>query len=159
MRFTHAYAILAVTVLSLGSAPAMAETAASVTVDSCWIRQMPATVPSGGFFEAQNHSANDVQLKSVKSDDYGMIMLHESKTVDGVSKMSMVHDVNIPANGGLSFKPGGYHIMLEQPRDGIKLGDKLKLDFEFSNSEVYTAECEIRSPKDLSGVTHSHSSH
>lgn len=157
MKLTRILGALTVSLLAFGANPVLANN--TITADHCWIRHMPAAVPSGGFFEAHNNSAKDVQLSKVKSADYGMVMLHETKTVDGVSKMSMVHDINIPANGTLSFKPGGYHLMLEQPREGIVVGDNLKLEFELSNGDKFTAQCEVKSPKDLSGVNHDHSAH
>lgn len=157
MKLLKVMSVIAASLMAVSVQPAFAES--TVTVDNCWIRNMPAAVPSGGFFEAHNHSDKDIQLKSVSSPDYGEIMLHETKTEDGVSKMAMVHDVTIPANGTLSFKPGGYHIMLEQPRDGIAVGDKLKLEFNLSNGDKFTAKCDVKSPKDLSGVKHGHGMH
>lgn len=135
---------------------ATASQAANVSADHCWIRQMPATTPSGGFFIVNNGSDQDLVLTGANSPDYGMIMLHETKDVDGVSKMSMVHDVTVPANGTLEFKPGSYHIMLEQPRDGIAVGDHIALQLEFKDGSKTDLECEVKSPKDLSGMGHQH---
>lgn len=157
MKLTRTLGMLALSLLAVGTSPSMA--ADVVTIDNCWIRHMPASVPSGGFFEAHNNSAENVQLLKVTSDAYGMIMLHETKTEDGVSKMSMVHDINIPANGNLSFKPGGYHVMLEQARPNLAVGEQIQLNFELSNDTVISAQCELKSPKDLSGVSHGHSAH
>lgn len=137
----------------LGSGPAnAADQLDGVEVQNCWIRQMPAAVPSGGFFHLNNTSATAVTLVGVSSAKYGEIMLHETTEVDGVSKMSMVHQVEIAANSQLDFKPGGYHLMLEQPADDIHPGDQLELKFNFANGASISSNCEVKEPKDLSGM-------
>ena len=127
---------------------------ATISADHCWIRLMPGTAPSGGFFKANNNTSQDQTIKSVKSADFGMIMMHETKLVDGVSKMSMVHDITIAANQSLDFKSGGYHLMLDKPRAGLNVGDSVKLEFELANGTSFATECAVKAPADLSGMHH-----
>ncbi|MHA3903876.1 copper chaperone PCu(A)C [Castellaniella sp. WN] len=131
---------------------APAKTSATVTASDCWIRLIPSPAPSGGFFVAHNAGSEDALLTGAHSPDYGMIMLHETTESGGMSKMSMVHQVAIPAGKDLAFKPGGYHLMLEQPRDGLKVGDAVRVDFTLANGEGFSATCEVKSPKAMSGM-------
>lgn len=131
---------------------APAKVSAAVTASDCWIRLIPSPAPSGGFFVAHNAGSEDAVLTGAHSPDYGMIMLHETTESGGMSKMSMVHKVAIPAGKDLAFKPGGYHLMLEQPRAGLKVGDSVRVDFTLANGEGFSATCEVKSPKAMSGM-------
>lgn len=126
-----------------------ARTSATVTASDCWIRLLPSPAPSGGFLVAHNAGSADVVLTGASSPDYGMVMLHETTESGGMSKMAMVHRVAIAAGKDLVFKPGSYHLMLEKPREGLKIGDAVRLDFALANGEGFTATCEIKSPKAL----------
>ncbi len=128
--------------------------AGQITLSDCWIRQMPAPTPSGGFFLAHNGTDQELSLSHVKSADYGMIMLHQTTHEDGISKMSEVENVAIPAGGDLAFKPGSYHIMLEEPRAGLEPGGQAQLEFFFSNGQSVSATCELKSPKDMPPMSH-----
>lgn len=130
----------------------------AVTASDCWIRSMPAPAPSGGFLMFHNTGAQ-VHLTGAQSPDYGDVMLHQTTEEDGMSKMSMAHQVALPAAGQLAFKPGGYHVMLEQARDGLKIGDHVQLDFALDNGERVTAQCEVKSPKAMSGMDEHHMKH
>lgn len=126
---------------------------ATVTASDCWIRNMPAPAPSGGFLVFHNTGAQ-VNLLGAQSPDYGDVMVHQTTEESGMSKMSMVHQVTLPAAGQLAFKPGSYHIMLEQARDGLKVGDHVQIDFALDNGERVTAQCEVKSPKAMpAGMT------
>ena len=95
-------------------------------------------------------------LTGAHSPDYGMVMLHETTESGGMSKMSMVPQVAIPAGQDLVFKPGSYHMMLEKPRAGLKIGDSVQVDFTLSNGEGFSATCEVKSPKTLSEAASEH---
>lgn len=133
-------------------AAASAKTSANVKASDCWIRLIPSPAPSGGFFVAHNSGATDAVLTGAHSPDYGMVMLHETTESDGMSKMSMVHQVAIPAGKDLAFKPGSYHLMLEKPRAGLKVGDSVRLDFTLANGEGFSATCAVKSPKAMQGM-------
>ncbi|WP_322995477.1 copper chaperone PCu(A)C [Castellaniella sp.] len=124
----------------------------TVTASDCWIRQMPAPAPSGGFLLFHNKGAQDVALTGVHAADYGHAMMHQTTEENGLSKMSMVHQVSLPAGADLAFKPGSYHLMLEQPRDGLAVGDHIPLVFTLADGSQVNAQCEIRSPKAMPGM-------
>jgi periplasmic copper chaperone A len=39
----------------------------------------------------------------------------------------------VPANGTVAFSPGGYHVMLMQPKHAVNPGDKVVVTFELSD--------------------------
>lgn len=130
--------------LGLCAAPALAAPA-SVMVSDCWVRLLPGTLPSGGYFSVMNMSDKAVNLVGVQTDAFGMAMLHETQSNGSTSTMVMVDKAPVPANGTLKFAPGGYHLMLEKPRQSIKVGTSVPMTFEFDDGEKVTSECKVKS--------------
>ncbi|ARM02405.1 copper transporter [Burkholderia pseudomallei] len=119
---------------------------ASVMVSDCWIRLLPGHLPSGGYFTVVNKGALPVDLTGVRTDAYGTAMLHQTRSHGSTSEMVMVDKATVPAHGTLAFTPGGYHVMLEQPKTPLKVGMSIPFTFVFSDGEQVNAECETKSP-------------
>ncbi|WP_118182673.1 copper chaperone PCu(A)C [Paraburkholderia phosphatilytica] len=126
------------------SAPGFAAPAA-VSVSDCWIRLLPGNLPSGGYFKANNSGAEALDLVGVDSEAFGMAMLHQTQSQGSTSTMAMVDKAPLPAHGTLTFAPGGYHVMLEQPKTKLKVGTTTPLTFSFSDGEKVTASCAVKS--------------
>jgi copper(I)-binding protein len=130
--------------LSLCAAPAMAAPT-SVMVSDCWVRLLPGDLPSGGYFSVMNMGAKQVNLVDVQTDAFGMAMLHQTQSNGSTSAMVMVEKAPVPANGALKFSPGGYHLMLEQPKHALKVGTSIRMTFVFDDGEKVTSECAVKS--------------
>ncbi|WP_425518254.1 copper chaperone PCu(A)C [Paraburkholderia edwinii] len=143
MKITRALLLLTASFACAGSAVAAP---GSMMVSGCWIRLLPGDLPSGGYFSAMNMGQKPVDLLRVQTDAYGSAMLHQTVSNGSTSKMDMVDKVSVPADGTLAFKPGGYHVMLEQPKRPLKIGDRIPFTFVFSDGEHLQAECETKSP-------------
>jgi copper(I)-binding protein len=132
-----------------GCAGSAAAAPASVIVSDCWIRLLPGNLPSGAYFSVMNMSAQPIDLTGVRTDAYGTAMLHQTQSQGGTSKMLMVEKVTVPAHGTLAFKPGGYHVMLEQPKTPLKVGMPIPFTFVFSDGEQINAKCETKSAAEM----------
>lgn len=124
-----------------------------VSTSQCWIRQLPAPAPSGGFLLIHNSGASAAVLKSVHSPDYGQVMMHRTTESGGMSSMAPVQDLKVPAGGDLAFKPGSYHLMLEQPRAGLKVGDTVQMQFQLADGGEFSAACEVRPANAMPGMS------
>jgi len=142
-RSIRTLAALSLASLSMG---AFAAPASSPAVSNCWVRLLPGNLPSGAYFDVTNTSSNAIDLQRVDSDAFGMAMLHRTQSNGGTSTMEMVKSATVPANGTLKFAPGGYHVMLEQPKHPLKVGSTIALTFSFSDGEKTTAQCAVKSP-------------
>ncbi|ACR31850.1 copper chaperone PCu(A)C [Burkholderia glumae] len=144
-----AFRLLAAVPLAAACATALAAPG-TLTISHCRIRAMPAGIPSGGFFEVANSGAKPVDLTEVSTDAFGMVMLHQTQSNGSMSKMVMVDKATVPAHGTLSFAPGGYHVMLEEPKQALKVGTTIPLTFTFSDGEKLSSPCLLESPKTMS---------
>ncbi len=115
-----------------------------VSAAACWIR----AVPDGGaaYFTLSNPSDKAVTLTEVEVEGYGMAMLHESKNVGGMMKMSDVDEVPVPAHGSVSFAPGAYHVMLMNEKKPPVIGKNLQLSLKFRDAPAVTAACVVKTP-------------
>lgn len=118
--------------------------ASSVAIADCWIRLLPSPAPSAGYFKTTNQGDGSVTLTGAASARYGQVMLHQTTHTDGMSRMSSVEGVEIPAGQTLQFKPGSYHIMLEKPAGEIKIGDTVPMQFLFDSGQKAEAQCEVK---------------
>ena len=132
------------------SIQAFAGAAAAVSVSDCWIRALPGDLPSGGYFKASNTGDQPVNLTGISTDAFGMAMLHQTQSQGSTSSMAMVHQVAVPAHGSLVFAPGNYHVMLEHPKQPLKIGTTIPLAFSFSDGEKVTASCAMKSASTMS---------
>ncbi len=126
-------------------------TASPVRVTDAWIRWLPAGLPAGGYMHLHNDGAHTVALIGASSADYGRVMLHRSEMQQGTMRMLPVKKVDIPAHADVVFQPGGYHVMLMQPRKSIEPGQQVPITLKFSDGTQARVEFAVRRP-DASGA-------
>jgi len=130
--------------VAIAAGTATSALASSVSVDNCWIRAMPPSVPSVAYFTLKNDGDAAASLSSVSTPAFGMAMLHETITDAGTSKMVHIDSASIPAHGALAFAPKGYHVMLEKPVQTLMVGAKTPMQFRFADGASVQAECEVK---------------
>lgn len=118
--------------------------AKTLEISACWIRLLPAQIPSAAYFVIRNSGTEAAQIDAAASPAFASVMLHRTTEKDGVSRMSASGDLTIPAGGELAFKPGGYHAMLEQPTAPLAVGQTVTIEFLTGNHEHVSAACQVK---------------
>ena len=107
---------------------------AQVTVSEPWIR---ATVGgqkvAGGYMQLK--SARDTALVAANSPAAATVEVHEMAVVDNVMKMRALQKLDVPAGRTVELKPGGYHIMLINIKEPMKIGAKIPLQLIFEDKD------------------------
>lgn len=117
----------------------------SVSASHVWIRQAPPGITvMAGYLSLQNLTAKPLELKSVTSPDFGTVEMHRSFVKDGQEQMEPVSSITLPVHGGIEFKPGGYHLMLMQPKKNLFAGDMVTLDLSFSDGSELAIMAPVR---------------
>lgn len=71
--------------------------------------------------------------------------LHESFVDEqGISRMTSIDKIVIPANSEVELKPGGIHVMLFGLKKSLKEGDKFTLYIKLDNMDSSAFEVEVR---------------
>ncbi|AJC23521.1 copper chaperone PCu(A)C [Pandoraea pulmonicola] len=123
-----------------------AESANSMKVSDCWVQVAPGAAVAAGYFSLTNIGNTTVSLVGATSPAFGMAMLHRSRYEGGIAKMMNVGRVPVPAHATLTFSPGGYHVMLEEPRGTPGKRANILLALTFSNGEQLTTQCVVKHP-------------
>jgi copper(I)-binding protein len=127
-------------------APALAHAAGGVSIDKPWMRFIIRATPAAGYFTLKNDSDSAVELTGASSSACGMLMLHETKQVNGVEQMLMVKRIRVPAHGTFSFERGGYHLMCMQPQSSMQVGASVPVTLKFADGKTLTAQFPVKGP-------------
>lgn len=123
----------------------IAEARGNLLVTSAWIRNAPPGAPVlAGYMTIRNHSLQDVTLVGAESPVFENAMIHHSEQANGVVGMRHLPRVDIKANAILVFQPGGYHLMLMQPKRPLRTGDRVPITLRFADGSRQEAVYEVR---------------
>jgi periplasmic copper chaperone A len=112
-----------------------------------WIRLTPVKMPMmAGFGRIENHCPAPLAITGVRSPAFGDVSLHETRIVEGVSRMRALPELRIVPDGAAVLKPGGMHLMLMQPRVPLKEGSRVVVEFTLKDGGVLRGELEVRKP-------------
>lgn len=143
-RLFHGAATAAFLVAALSGASAADSGPAGVSVRDGWMRALPSSVPSGGYFTLQNKSGKAVILTGANSPACGMLMLHKSEDKGGMSSMMDMAEVSVPAGGSVSFTPGSYHLMCMDTTPALKPGATVPVTLQFKSGKKLTVPFAVR---------------
>lgn len=134
--------------LALGSsflAPAAAADGPTVRVKHVWVREAaPGVDVMAGYFVLENLTDSPLALTDVSSPEFASVMMHESVQTGTQESMQEVAKIEIPAHGSVEFKPGGYHLMLMQPKKNLSAGDMVTLMLKFSDGSELAILANVR---------------
>ena len=124
--------------------------AADIAVQKPWVRWLPSDLPAAGYATLVNLGDKPAALVAVSSPDYGAVMLHRSLNRGGMERMVMVDSIPLPPHVSAALAPGGYHLMLMQPRHAIRPGQQVSLTFRFADGSTVEVQAPVR-PANASG--------
>jgi copper(I)-binding protein len=117
-----------------------ASAADHVHASHAWIRVLPGDLPAGAYVTLQNDGDQAVALSGASSTVYADVMLHQSSTAGGMSRMTMVDTLSVPAHGKAVLAPAGYHLMLMQANTPVKPGDTVRLTLSFTDGSTLATD-------------------
>jgi periplasmic copper chaperone A len=140
--------LAAAAVLGLASSPSARAADGGLTLSDAWIRTILPSRPAAGYFTLRNDGDAARDLTGASSPACGSIMLHQSKTVDGVAKMVMVMKIAVPAHGTLQFAPHGYHLMCMKPSADLAPGQDVPVTLRFADGAALSGEFQVHGAGD-----------
>lgn len=117
----------------------------NVMVEEAWARaSISKNRPSVVYMSVHNLGGQAVKLLGLSSPRAKLLDVHETTIDDkGISSMSPVPDLVIPAKESVFLKPGGMHIMLRQLPSPLIEGETFSLSLDFDNGEKLTIDVKI----------------
>lgn len=152
MRTFHAAvlvtAVLVVTFLAKAEAVA-SETAqtGNVRIEMPWARASIGTGrPAAAFVTIVNDGPEADRLIKIETPTAEKVEIHQTTTVNGVSRMNRVEDLRIAPAGRIEFRPGSLHIMLTDLREPLRKGESFPLDIYFEKNGHISLTIPIAGP-------------
>jgi len=116
-------------------------------VEAAWVRLPPSRMPMlAGFGRIVNRCAMPVVVVGARSPSFASVELHETRQIDGISRMRRVPELRIAPDTSATLKPGGLHLMLMQPTSSLKAGSRVVIEFELAGGGTLRGEFEVRKP-------------
>jgi hypothetical protein len=109
--------------------------AGDLTLSGLQVRATVAGLPtSAAYLTISNSGKTPDKLLSIDCPCAASAMMHESRTQNGVSSMTMLNEVTIPAGGKVLFKPDGLHVMLVGLKGPLKAGGMQQMTLRFEKA-------------------------
>jgi copper(I)-binding protein len=104
--------------------------AGTLVVKDAWLRKPPGVDTAAVYFTVKNTGAKPVTIISVTSAIATHVMVHETATVDGMSRMRMKDKIVIAPGQSIAFAPEGLHVMLTGFKYDVAVGDTVTLSLK-----------------------------
>lgn len=129
-------------VLLIYALPVSAE---NLQITDAWIKNLPAVVPvRAGYMKISNTRGHDITILSLESKLFEDIHIHQTFEVDGVASMRAIGDLTIRAGESLELAPGGFHLMMMNPLEGLTPGQKVVVTLHYQGQKTQTIEMVVR---------------
>jgi len=132
--------------LALASALALValQASAEVSIKDPWVRATVTDQKATGAF-MQLQSSSDARVVEARSPVAGAVEIHEMTMVDNVMKMRALPDgLDLPAGKSVELKPGSYHVMLIDLKQGLKVGDTVPLSLVVEGKDKKRETIEVK---------------
>ncbi len=120
--------VTAITLLSSASA------LAQVDVTGAWARAaVEGQMGTGAFMTLK--AREPMKLLGVASSVADVVEIHEMALQGSVMRMRAVETLDLPAGVAVELKPGGYHVMLMDLKQPLKVGDRITLELRLQTAD------------------------
>ena len=93
---------------------------------------LPGSEVSAAYLTLHNHSQKALTIQQVSSPEFAKVEIHESTTVDDVTRMRRLDSLTLDAGTSAQFVSGGKHLMLIEPVSELAPGNSVTLRFEYN---------------------------
>jgi copper(I)-binding protein len=124
---------------------AAASEEAGVSVRDAWVREPPPGVAMmAGYMALRNNTPRPQVLVAASSSGFETVLIHRTIVKDGMAGMARASQIELTPNASLIFAPGGYHLMLMNPKRALHAGDPVVINLEFRGGLVLPIVFEVR---------------
>lgn len=101
-----------------------------------WVREAPPNAKMlAGYFTIMNHSGKSAEIIGAACDKFEKVELHRTIQKDGMAKMVAQSSVKVGKQATVKFQPGGFHLMMINPKAPLKAGDKVDIILKLKDGD------------------------
>jgi periplasmic copper chaperone A len=113
-------------------------------VQNAWMRKAPGSDTAAVYLVLRNTGVEPVIVIGVRSPAASHVMIHESSTVGGQSRMRMHEKLVIGPGQSVSLAPGGLHVMLSGMKKSPLIGQTVPLVLLLANGGTVQVAAIVR---------------
>jgi copper(I)-binding protein len=113
----------------------------------------PGARVAGAFMTIRNQGTVADRLVSASSPVAGLVEIHEMAMDGGMMKMRAVKGIDLRPGATVELQPGGYHVMLEDLKQPLKLGELIPVQLTFEKSGVVEIKVKVEA---MGAAAHAH---
>lgn len=133
--------VAALTFLLAAVTPAYAD----VDIESLWLRESIPGQPNGaGFGVLRNRGTEDMLLVGASTNVANDVEIHQHVREGEQMRMEQMDMLVIPAGESVTLQPGGYHLMLMQLNEPLRVGETHEVTLIFSDGSSLNVAAEVR---------------
>jgi len=118
---------------------------AGISVSDAWVRETPPGMAmTAGYMVLQNRTSRPQVLVAASSSGFETVTIHRTIVRGGMTGMEHSPQIELLPNASLLFAPGGYHLMLLNPKRTLRAGDRVDVRLEFRGGLVLPVAYEVR---------------
>lgn len=142
MRWRHP--VFVCLVLASTHLPAASDEA-GVSVRDAWVREAPPGMAMmAGYMALRNNTSRPQVLVAASSADFESVTIHRTIAKDGMAGMVDASQVELKPSASLIFAPGGYHLMLMNPKRTLRAGDPVVINLQFRDGPDLPVAFQVR---------------
>ena len=114
---------------------------AELEISNPRVKNLPPSVPvRAGYMTLHNPESKAVSIVSLNSDAFGSIEIHQTIAQDGMMRMERVPTLTIEPDSTVQLAPGGLHLMMMNPVEPTRIGDRLEILILFDDGSEQKLE-------------------
>jgi periplasmic copper chaperone A len=120
----------------------------TLTINHPWSPPTVATIPVGAaYLSITNNGKVPDTLVGASSPVADSVQIHQTATVENMTRMRPLHEIEIAPGATVNAEPGGIHFMLMGLNAPLTVGKSVPLTLEFRVAGRITVELSVR-PRD-----------
>lgn len=129
-----------------------------MAVHEPWVREAPPNAEMlAAYMHLENATDREMVLVGASSPEFAKVEIHNSVIENGIAKMIPQPELVIAAKKDVMLAPGGLHIMLINPKQPLKAGDKVNLTLNFKDGTTQAVQAEVKRNTDAPAAeSHQH---
>ncbi|MGA3399609.1 MAG: copper chaperone PCu(A)C [Acetobacteraceae bacterium] len=129
--------------------------ASDISLEHVWARASAGNATTAAAYLTVTDNGRSDRLIGASTPIADMAELHETINDNGVMKMRPVAAIALEPGKPVSFKPGGYHVMLMGLKNPLKAGDSFPLTLTFEHAQPVTVTAHVEAVGGA-GMDHDH---
>ena len=143
-RLISVVAVAAAVAGCSSGSPSPAASGPAIEVTRAWARPAAAGAESAAYMTITNHGAAD-RVTAVRTSAAASAMIHRTTTDSmGMTGMSMMDGIAVPAGGVVTLEPGGIHLMLVGLSSSLETGTSIALELTFEHAGTIRVDAAVR---------------